>query len=143
MKIFSKVLMMTISGIMLISNFMMPMPVFAAGTCEKEKFAETAIMGEDYTVDGKTKHGTCDDGKGGTIKDVLQLVVEIMSIGIGILGVLGITIVGIQYLTAGGSEEKTRKAKRRMLEIVIGIIAYVLFTAFLSFLIPDFKAFSW
>ena len=59
-----------------------------------------------------------------------------MSIGIGILGVIGITIVGIQYLTAGGSEEKTRKAKRRMFEIVIGIVAYVLLYWFLKWLLP-------
>ena len=62
-----------------------------------------------------------------------------MSIGVGILGVLGIVIVGIQYLTAGGNEEQTRKAKRRMFEIVIGLVAYVLVYAFLKFLLPTFQ----
>ena len=55
-------------------------------------------------------------------------------VGIGILGVIGITIVGIQYLTAGGSEEKTRKAKRRMLEIIIGLVTYVVIFALLQWL---------
>ena len=142
MKNFSKVLAMVSSGVMLMLNLVMPMPVFA-DSCDSDKFVETAIMGGDYIVDGKTKHGTCDDGNGSNIKEILELVVSIMTIGIGILGVLGITIVGIQYLTAGGNEEKTRKAKRRMFEIVIGIAAYVLLTAFLNFLIPGFKAFDW
>ena len=61
-----------------------------------------------------------------------------MTVGIGILGVVGITIVGIQYLTAGGNEEKTRKAKRRLYEIVIGLVAYVLIYAFLQWLLPNF-----
>lgn len=81
----------------------------------------------------------CDCGHGEAIMGILKLVVDIMTIGVGILGVLGITIVGIQYLTAGGNEERVRKAKRRMLEIVIGIAVYVVVYAALKFLIPDFQ----
>lgn len=73
------------------------------------------------------------------ITDILKMVVNILSIGVGILGVLGITITGIQYLTAGGSEEKTKKAKRRMFEIILGLVAYVLIYAFLQWLLPGFK----
>lgn len=82
---------------------------------------------------------TCGGKEGSDgITCVLNLVVDIMTIGIGILGVIGITVVGIQYLTAGGSEEKTRKAKRRMFEIIIGLVAYVLLYAFLRWLLPSF-----
>ena len=80
-----------------------------------------------------------EGGKGESITCILELVVDIMTIGIGILGVIGISITGIQYLTAGGSEEKTRKAKRRMFEIVIGLVAYVLIYAILSWLLPSFS----
>ena len=62
-----------------------------------------------------------------------------MTIGVGVLGVIGITLVGLQYLTAGGNEEKTRKAKRRMFEIMIGIVAYVILYSVLNWLIPDFQ----
>lgn len=90
---------------------------------------KTAILGKDGCL--------CDDGTGGGIViHILSLVVDILTIGIGVLGVIGITVVGIQYLTAGGSEEKTRKAKTRMLEIVIGLIAYVLVYAILRWLLP-------
>ena len=78
----------------------------------------------------------CDDGKGSGVTNLLNLVIEIMTIGIGILGVLGITIMGIQYLTAGGNEEKARKAKRRMLEIVIGLALYMIVYALIKFLSP-------
>lgn len=76
----------------------------------------------------------CDDGSGSGVLNLLGDVVDILSVGVGILGVLGITIVGIQYLTAGDNEEKTRKAKRRMLEIVIGLVAYILIYAILKWL---------
>lgn len=79
-----------------------------------------------------------DDGQGGGIKCILELVVDILSIGVGILGVVGISVVGIQYLTAGGSEEKTRKAKRRMFEIIIGLAAYAAVYVLLKFLLPNF-----
>lgn len=89
-------------------------------------------------VDTAILNGCDCSGNGGSdsVLNILDLVVNIMSIGIGILGVIGISIVGIQYLTAGGNEEKTRKAKRRMFEIVIGLVVYVLIYAILQFLMP-------
>ena len=83
----------------------------------------------------------CEDeenGEGEGIICILNLVIDIMTIGIGILGVIGITVVGIQYLTAGGSEEKVRKAKTRMFDIIIGLVAYVALYAILKWLLPSF-----
>lgn len=81
-----------------------------------------------------------DEGNGAGIKCVVLVVVNILSVLVGIVGVIGIVIVGIQYLTAGGNEEQTRKAKRRLFEIVIGLIAFVLMSALLNWLLPGFNA---
>ena len=90
----------------------------------------TSILGENGC---SCKSGeTAEKGEG--VGRILELVVQIMSIGVGILGVVGITIVGIQYLTAGGSEEKTRKAKRRLVEILIGLAVYAVMAALLTWL---------
>lgn len=121
-----KIVTAILATIMLSFSFIST-PVFA--DCP-EGCVPTNILGE-----GGCK---CDDGKGSSIKDVLNLVVDIMTIGIGILGVIGISIVGVQYLTAGGNEEKTRKAKRRMFEIIIGLAAYAVIYALLKFLLPGF-----
>ena len=59
-----------------------------------------------------------------------------MTYGIGILGAIGITVVGIMYITAKGNEAQTTKAKKRMLEIVIGLAVYALIWAILSWLMP-------
>ena len=63
-----------------------------------------------------------DDGKGCGVYTILNLVIDILSMGVGILGVIGVIVVGIQYLTAGGNEQQTTKSKRRMAEIVIGLV---------------------
>ena len=86
---------------------------------------------------GGPNHEVCDtDGQ--SIYALLHLIIEIMTIGVGILGVIGISITGIQYLTAGGSEEKTRKAKRRMFEIIIGLAVYAVFFLVMRWVIPNF-----
>ncbi len=112
-------------------GFMMAAPVFAkACTCaDGSTGVETAILGDE-------NHCTCDNGSGSSVVHIFKLVINIMSAAVGIIAAIGITIVGIQYLTAGGSEEKTRKAKRRLFEIVIGIVVYVLLYALLDWLLP-------
>ena len=56
--------------------------------------------------------------------------------GVGILGVIGIMIAGIQYLTAKGNEEQVKKAKRRIGEIVLGLAAFVTLYVVISWLLP-------
>ena len=84
----------------------------------------------------------CDDkdldGQG-RIECLIDIVVNVFTAGIGILGVTGIIIVGIQYLTAGGDEAKMTKAKRRMYEIVIGLVLYMLGYALLKWLLPTYN----
>ena len=80
-----------------------------------------------------------DDGEGCGVYTVLDLIMTILTIGIGIAATIGITVSGITYLTAGSNLAKTTKAKRRIYEIVIGLIAYVVLWAFLVFLLPEFN----
>ncbi len=77
-----------------------------------------------------------DDDNGCGVYTILNLVINILSIGIGLLAIIGVTIVGIQYLTAKDSTEQTKKAKNRMFEIVIGLIAYAALYAGIQFLLP-------
>ena len=125
-----KLLLSLVAVIM--GGFMVVSPVFAE--CTQEQLDNGCVSTS--IVDNGC---SCDGGDGSSIKRSLRLVVDIMSIGIGILAVTGVIISGLQYLTAGDSEEKTRKAKRRIVEIVIGIAVYVLIYAILTFLIPDFN----
>ena len=105
-------------------------------------FRAPVFADEESTADncyhGAILDNICDDGEGGGVIEVLKIVIRVFTIGIGIFAAVGITIVGIQYLTAGANEEQTRKAKRRLIEIVIGIAAYVVIYALLIWLLPGF-----
>ena len=77
-----------------------------------------------------------DDGSGCGVYTILNLVIDILSMGVAILGVIGVTVAGIQYVSAKDSEEKTRKAKRRIFEIIIGLVAYAILFAAVQWLLP-------
>ena len=115
----------------------------AADSPCKKQCVETSSLGEEVEQnDGKKIRLKCDDGKGGGIKSVLKLVIDILSICVGVLGVTAIVVVGINYLTAGPDVSRTVKAKVRIMQIVIGLVIYALIYALLNFLIPDFNGSS-
>ena len=106
---------------------LIPSNVFAFCSAEQEKngCVSTTILGNGCS---------CDDGTGSSITTIINYVVDVFSIGVGILGVIGIVVVGIQYMTASGDEAKLTKAKRRMLEIVIGLALYAVMFGLLVWL---------
>ncbi len=67
-----------------------------------------------------------DDGKGGGILCLLRQGLDILSWIVGALGFAALVFVGFQYLTAGDNEEQIKKAKRRIVEIVIGVALFLL-----------------
>jgi hypothetical protein len=102
-------------------------PSFATNT-ESGRVAETTFFGNIE-----------DDGSGCGVFTILNLIVDIFSIGIVILAVIGVTIVGIKYLTASSNEEQTRKAKTRMFQIVIGLVTYAVLYIGVQWLTPGGK----
>lgn len=102
-------------------------PSFATNT-ESGRVAETTFFGNIE-----------DDGSGCGVFTILNLIVDIFSIGIVILAVIGVTIVGIKYLTASGNEEQTRKAKTQMFQIVIGLVTYAVLYIGVQWLTPGGK----
>lgn len=78
----------------------------------------------------------CSGGGDAGIWYVLNLIIDIMTGMLGLLAVIGIILFGIQYATSSGDVTKTTKAKRRILEIVIGIAAYLALSSFLKWILP-------
>ncbi len=107
------------------------------------------IIDDTYPTDPpvSTYDGTVDTNFFGTVKDeegcgvytTLSFIIDILSIGIGIAAVIGITLSGITYINSKGNVEKTTKAKRRIYEIVIGLVAYAVIYFLLTFLTPEFN----
>ena len=80
--------------------------------------------------------GDTDTSKGGGIFVVINIVLTVLTFGVGIAGTLGIIITGIMYLTARDNEAQMTKAKSRLINIVIGLAAYAVMWAFLQWLLP-------
>lgn len=60
---------------------------------------------------------------------VINLALYVITAGVGILGMAGIVWMGLIYLTARDSVDRTRLAKRRLLEIIIGMFLWGAFFA--------------
>ena len=90
----------------------------------------------DGTVDTNFFGTVKEDGSGCGVFMITNLIVEILTYGVAIISVIGISIAGITYLTAKDDIGQTVKAKRRVSEIVIGLAAYAILYAALNFLLP-------
>jgi hypothetical protein len=69
------------------------------------------------------------------VKD-LNIIVDFLSIGVGIVVIGSIILGGIQYAMAGDSPEAVNKAKQRITNASIALLAYMFVFAFLQWLIP-------
>lgn len=112
-------------------------PVFAS--CP-EGTTPVSLIGDNQNIVTGSSGEKClkNDKDGSNALDVLSLTIDIMTIGISIVAVIGITVAGIQYLTASGNENKVQTAKRRISEIVIGLAIYVTIYAILKWVLPSF-----
>lgn len=70
------------------------------------------------------------------IEEILKLVLNIVVYGLGAAAVLGTVIAGVMYLTARDNEAQIARAKTRLYEVVVGLVAWALMYAVLNWLIP-------
>lgn len=70
------------------------------------------------------------------IDGILKLVLNILVYGIGVVAVIGVVIAGILYLAARDNEAQVATAKRRLIEISIGLVIWVAMWSLLNFLVP-------
>ena len=94
--------------------------VFADETSGGTECVQTALFGE-----------YCDG-----IWGILGIVLNVMIWLVGAFAVIGIIISAIQYATSSGDPAAMTKAKKRIIEIVIGLAAAGVMYAFLEWLIP-------
>ena len=70
------------------------------------------------------------------IEDILNMILVVVTTGVGIAAVGSIVFAGILYITARDNAVQVSKAKTMIMNTVIGIIAYILMWAFLEWIIP-------
>ena len=70
------------------------------------------------------------------IENILKLILNVLVYGLGAAATLGVIIAGIMYMTARDNESQVAKAKTRLYEVVIGLVAWALMYAVLQWLLP-------
>ena len=71
-----------------------------------------------------------------TVADMIRLVVNVMVAGIVVLGVIGILICGYIILTARDNQAQVSVALRRLINVIIGIVVFVLMAVLINLLLP-------
>lgn len=92
-----------------------------------------AILPIDCNASGQATNG--DVSKTGVFQ-ILVWVINILTVGVGMVAVGVVVYAGILYTSAGGSNEQVAKAKSMITNMVIGVIAYALMYFALNWLIP-------
>lgn len=86
----------------------------------------------DCALDCSTNNnGQCD-----FVGKYLNPAINTLTVLFGLLATVSIILGGINYATSEGDPQKTSKAKRRIANTVIAVIAYLFLYGFLQFLVP-------
>ena len=59
------------------------------------------------------------------IKKMVKFVVDLLAGGVVVVGTVGMVICGYTWMTARDNEAQVAKAKKRLVEIVIGMVVFV------------------
>lgn len=78
----------------------------------------------------------CDNCHGSAIFELVGNILSIVTAGVLILATIGFIIAGVMILTAHDNSSIIAKAKSRMLQIIIGIVAFALMSIITDFIIP-------
>ena len=74
--------------------------------------------------------------RGWGIVEILNLILNVLTAGVGVAATISIAVAGVMYSTAGSNSTQVSKAKTMILNTVVGIIAYLLVWALLQWLVP-------
>jgi hypothetical protein len=55
---------------------------------------------------------------------------------VGVLAVISVVVAGIQYSSSADDPATVTKAKQRIFNTVVGLIAYIFLFAFINYLVP-------
>src|SRR4051812_3819833 len=122
----SKLKSIIISFMALIGLAALPVPVFAAASCNGTpvECAQAGVKGAGSTDEGDQK-----------LKDGIKTIVNVMLFLLGAIAVIMIVIGGIRYTTSNGDASATKGAKDTILYAVIGLVVAILAYAIVSFIL--------
>ena len=79
----------------------------------------------------------CDDPSWDNFIKTLKAITKALTAGVSVLATIGILICGFFWMTAKDNANQVATVKRRLVDIVIGLVVWIMFAAFIEFLLPD------
>ena len=70
------------------------------------------------------------------VENYINPLVKVLTALVGISAVISIIVAGIQYSSSADDPGTVTKAKQRVFNVVIGLLAYIFLIALLNYLIP-------
>ena len=116
MKIF-KIVLATFAALAVIaagSVFTYNQPAFAATTTKQE------------VCDAIGSKADCSGNKGGNLTSIVKVIINVLSLAVGIVAVIMIIVAGFKYITSGGDTSKVTSAKNALIYAIIGLIIVAL-----------------
>lgn len=96
-----------------------------------DKKCSTSVLSDEYCNTGGGSNGDTN-----SINGILQLIITILSGGVGIGGTIGIVWAGIIIMTSRDNAARLALGKKRLLEIVVGLALYAVAAGIILWLIP-------
>ena len=78
----------------------------------------------------------CSKNNGDGIFEIIHLVVRILVVGVTVVGTIGIIWCGFLWLSARDNEGQVATAKKRLIEIVIGLVIFGLAGLLVELFLP-------
>lgn len=92
----------------------------------------TAGAAPQNTVQVCAAGGACDN----FITKYINPFISLLTVVVGVAAAISIVVAGIQYASAGSDPGKVQKAKDRIGQTLLGLVAYILLFSFLNFIVP-------
>jgi hypothetical protein len=105
-------------------------PIGDLGTCT------AADPGKYCNSDPALKCGTTSSKQCDFVAKYVNPAIALLSVAFGLFATISIILGGIAFATSAGDPQKASKAKARITNTVIAVVAYMFLYAFLQFLIP-------
>ena len=94
------------------------------------------LMAATQCIDTLLFGQVCDDCHGSAIFQMVGHVVSFLTGGIILLATIGVIIAGIMILTSRDNAQQLAKAKKRLVEVIIGIVVFAGMSLIADFLLP-------
>lgn len=78
----------------------------------------------------------CDPSGGGSVWNLLAVVVNFLAIGVGVAVLAGIIFGGFLYASSGGSAEQAKRGIGHIRNAIIALLLFIFMYALINFIIP-------